>query len=207
MISPTYRRAEHRAFRNSDAMSSDLPAPSAPSTHYSDDNGQNEIENGAEEELQNEGTGETFDLDTLEPVTKPLKSKAVEEKPGMFSNGSKETDEKGGAGGPSSAGPSEASRNLASGAEPPGPALKLPDSPAIPTISPPEPRKATFVLPVPSKPAAPSNGLLPRPMASLQVAKPTLSTIKTRQKVVLEPGFGPLDWERLKRSGRDLAVG
>jgi len=78
------------------------------------------------------------------------------------------------------------------------------------TLSPSQPSaNPSFSLSQPSStptiqftaPAAPSR----RPGASLQAPRPTMNTIRTRQKVVLQPGYGPLDWEKLKRSGRNLA--
>jgi len=47
----------------------------------------------------------------------------------------------------------------------------------------------------------------PQRKLNLGVTRTAIPTLQQRKKFVLSPGHGPLDWERLKRSGLDMRCG
>ncbi|KXS18825.1 hypothetical protein M427DRAFT_109203 [Gonapodya prolifera JEL478] len=77
-----------------------------------------------------------------------------------------------------------------------------------PPTAPPKP-KVTMNLAPPKTLMPPlSSFMMPPPGAStLQVLSAKPGSVKARKKVILAPGHGPLDWERLKNSGKDLRGG
>ncbi|KAI9033108.1 cytochrome b5-like heme/steroid binding domain-containing protein [Hyaloraphidium curvatum] len=165
--------------------------------------------------------GETIDLDTLEPVLEARRGPASEAgQPSRFSDTETRTQQPDPAPGPKGRHGIDIEARTLPLLAPIGPATE-PARSAVPAAGSPHETGPSFAVPtiVPPTLSPPANGAVRpvgrtpisgpepprRPATSLQVARPTMATVKTRQKVALEPGFGPLDWEKLKRSGSDLA--
>ena len=99
--------------------------------------------------------------------------------------------------------------------------MTLPDTPLSPTepsdtdVEDPTTPKASLVPQMNLIPDSPTASSMPPPPIPARVTNPenlapSVSTLppqkRPRQKVVLAPGFSPLDWARLKSSGTDLRV-
>src|SRR5277367_111537 len=76
----------------------------------------------------------------------------------------------------------------------------------------PQPSQPPQLNPLPDSPPSsmPPPSIIPSRVNTNALLSPSISTLppqkRPRQKVVLAPGFSPLDWARLKSSGTDLRV-